>query len=183
MSESRERSEHPAVAAKRYPAEVKDLALACFMEADRNCAETHRKLRDLAKLDPDLTDVPSVQTIRYWVRSEAWEAKIDALVAENFPHIRQRHLARLIVGGAEGLGTLIRIARGDFLEHRSPGQVASMATAAAKLADLAGLGTAGMRTEGVKVAPLPAVGELPEGMTPLQQAEWLRERLEQARRR
>lgn len=147
------KSERRAPAAIRYPEWVKDLAKLVFFDSDLDFAATHRRLVEELAGDPDWSEVPSLQTLRYWSRTEAWPAQLDALLADQWPQVTARQLARLFMLGNDALTVLGRVQRGEMTEL-SPGHVASIVAAASKVLDLRGLGTAGMRTEGVKLAPM-----------------------------
>lgn len=83
----------------KYPPELEELAFTLYIECDRNISRTHRMLVQHCTPEDGLLDdnvsIPDRSTISRWAKHKEWDAKIDEQVAEQFPNLRRRQLARL----------------------------------------------------------------------------------------
>ena len=133
-----------------FPDAVKELCFEIWLFlADRNAAETvkilKRRLADVSEEPPFPVDrIPSERQLRNWIKNEDWANKANDKIKRTAEHITETQIARLFVIGDDALTLMHRMIRGDFLEHRSPGNVAVMWDAAKEALKFLGLGTAGV---------------------------------------
>jgi hypothetical protein len=133
-----------------FPDAVKELCFEIWLFlADRNAAETirilERRLDEYSEELPFPVDrVPTERVLRKWIKNEDWANKANTKIKQTAEHINETQIARLFVIGNDALTLMHRMIRGDFLEHRSPGNVAVMWDAAKEALKFLGLGTAGV---------------------------------------
>ena len=147
-------SEHSALAVippnAPFPDAIKELCFEIWLFlADRNAAETVRILEHrLAECSEELPfpvdRIPTERVLRKWIKNEDWSQKANDKIKSTAEHINETQIARLFVIGNDALTLMHRMIRGDFLEHRSPGNVAVMWDAAKEALKFLGLGTAGV---------------------------------------
>jgi hypothetical protein len=133
-----------------FPDAVKELCFEIWLFlADRNAAETirilERRLDECSDELPFPVDrIPTERVLRKWIKNEDWANKANTKIKQTAEHINETQIARLFVIGNDALTLMHRMIRGDFLEHRSPGNVAVMWDAAKEALKFLGLGTAGV---------------------------------------
>lgn len=166
-----------------HPKEIEELAFALYIEADRNVSRTHRLLVQHCTpegfdLDPEVP-IPDRSTISRWAKHKQWDAKIDAQVAEQFPHLRRRQLARLALIADKAIENHAAILNGEL--DGLPGGALVARTAMVKEAYLVtGLGPNMAGKEVPQPAPQVESGQR-EGETISDVTRRMRERLEQER--
>lgn len=94
-------------AAVRHAPEVKQLALACWIEANGNAERAHRLLaQECPKYTIVGDQVPTARTIRRWSQSEGWELLLVRAVGQSYGHLLELYTARLVRLCGQGLDTL-----------------------------------------------------------------------------
>lgn len=161
----------------RYPPEIEELAFSCYVQADRNVSRAHRMLAELVTGDDPL---PERSTIQKWSTQKQWDVKADEAIAENFPHLLRRDLARLQVLRGQALSEQAAIFSGER-DHLNSAQMMARTTGIATVLNISGLGTAGAKSDPTSLAPAPVVQAIDEGLSPAERARRQRERLEAER--
>src|SRR5215216_4689197 len=85
----------PVQLQEAHPEWVREQALVCWMQADRNAARALHLLEQQWPED-EPRRIPSYRTVAAWVQRDNWDAIADALIAESFPGLTMRHTARLV---------------------------------------------------------------------------------------
>lgn len=132
-----------------HPDEVRELAFAVYITSDRKASRTHRRLSEL--LDPDQA-VPTESVIRRWAKAQNWDMLADEAIAENFPHLLRRDLARLTILRGESLGVAGQILEGE-LDHLGQAQLSARTATIQTIIQTSGLGTAGAQVDQAALAP------------------------------
>lgn len=162
---------------------VKELCFEIWLFlADRNAAETIRILEQ--RLDAvseeaplPIDRIPSERQLRNWIKNEDWAQKANDKIKSTAEHINETQIARLFVIGNDALTLMHRMIRGDFLEHRSPGNVAVMWDAAKEALKFLGLGTAGVVGAPTLEVKIEQAQINTEGKTPEELAELSRQKI------
>lgn len=157
-----------------FPSDVEEAAFACYIQADRNVSRAHRMLLEIMA---DHEYLPDRSTISRWARKGDWDAKADEAIAENFPHLLRRDLARLQVLRGQALAEQAAIFAGER-DHLSGHQLMARTTGIGTVLQISGLGTAGVKADPGTLAPAPAMPQIEEGLSPQERARRQRERLE-----
>jgi hypothetical protein len=95
-----------------YPEWVRDMAFGQFVLADRNAAAAHRYMLNM--WDDDWGVPPDKKTVQRWARTENWDFRADVLIAEQYPALYQRDLARLIALRGRAVATYAQLMDGSF---------------------------------------------------------------------
>lgn len=161
----------------RYPPEIEELAFSCYVQADRNVSRAHRMLRDLLTADDPY---PERSTMQKWSTQKQWDVKADEAIAENFPHLLRRDLARLQVLRGQALSEQAAIFAGER-DNLSSSQMLARTTGISTILNISGLGTAGAKSDPTSLAPAPTMQAIDEGLSPTERARRQRERLEAER--
>lgn len=161
---------------------MRELAFALYIRADRNLVQTHRLLEEECRgiKEEDGSDVltPTYRTLQRWKASEDWDLLADKAIAEAFPHLRMRNLARLMNLQGEALSQYAEVLSGKW-DDLKPGAIQARVAVAKDLLWLSGLGTAGNHAGSSAVQPKVIVTEsIDSGLTPQEIARKQRERLE-----
>jgi hypothetical protein len=144
------------------------MAFGQFVLADRNAADAHRRI--LGMWDDDWGHPPDKKTVQRWARTDNWDFRADVLIAETYPGLYQRDLARLIALRGKAVATYSQLMDGTY-EGKNP-------MAAAQVAKH----TIDMTMHGISVqAPRSQEEELEIGVK--ERAKRQKERLEQGRGR
>ena len=161
----------------RFAPEVEELAFSCYVQADRNVSRAHRML---ANLLTEEEPCPERSTIQKWSTAKQWDVKADEAIAENFPNLLRRDLARLQVLRGQALSEQAAIFAGER-DHLNSAQMMARTTGIATVLNISGLGTAGAKSDPTSLAPAPVVQAIEEGLSPAERARRQRERLESER--
>ena len=166
----------------RHGAEMRELAFALYIKADRNLVQTLRLLDEECRGMKDDQDepilAPTYRTLQRWKASEDWDALADQAIAEAFPHLHMRNLARLMNLQGEALSQYAQVLNGE-LDELKPGALQARVAVAKDLLWLSGLGTAGSRVDNAQIQPKAVAQEaIDSGLTPQEVARRQRERLE-----
>lgn len=156
-----------------YGPDIEEAAFAAYIQADRNVSRAVRLLHEMLPGE----ELPDRTTVGRWARQANWDMRADEAIAENFPHLLRRDLARLQVLRGQALAEQSAIFAGER-DHLSGHQMLARTTGISTVLQISGLGTAGYRTETTALAPAPSVPEIEEGLTPQERARRQRERLE-----
>ena len=145
-----------------YGEEVREHAFVCWIEADGNCERALVRLVELfSDLDPT-RPMPSVQSIRGWSRRYSWPARMVAAVADEYPHITARQLARLVIQADRAQDVIGRILadgpmrEGDAIRAKVAGDVLTFR----------GLGTAGNKGGQPVIARQRPADDIPSDESP-----------------
>lgn len=160
-----------------YPPDIEELAFACYVKADRNISRAHRLLLELGT---DHEFLPDRSTISKWASRKQWDVKADQAIANNFPHLLRRDLARLMALRSEALNTYASILAGE-LDHLKPPALMARQNTAKDVLTLAGLGTAGAKSDPGSLAPVAPIQQIEESLSPAERARRQRDRLESER--
>jgi hypothetical protein len=161
----------------KYPPEIEELAFSCYIQADRNVSRAHRMLLELCTGEEYLPDRTTVQR---WSSQKQWDAKADEVIADNFPHLLRRDLARLQVLRGQALSEQAAIFAGER-DHLNSAQIMARTTGISTVLQISGLGTAGAKADPGQLAPQQVAHALEEGLSPADRARRQRERLEAER--
>lgn len=156
-----------------YPEEIEEAAFAAYIQADRNVSRALRLLSDMFPGE----DLPDRTTVSRWAQRGNWDLRADEAIAENFPHLLRRDLARLQVLRGQALAEQAAIFAGER-DHLSGHQMLARTTGIGTVLQISGLGTAGARSENATLAPAPTLAAVEDGLTPQERARRQRERLE-----
>lgn len=161
----------------RFPPEVEELAFSCYIQADRNVSRAQRMLAELLTAGEP---VPERSTIQKWSSQKQWDVKADEVIADNFPHLLRRDLARLQVLRGQALSEQAAIFAGER-DNLNSAQMMARTTGIATVLNISGLGTAGAKSDPTSLAPAPVLQAIEEGLSPTERARRQRERLEAER--
>lgn len=166
----------------RHGQEMRELAFTLYIKADRNLKRTLELLdeecRGMLGEDGKPVVTPNYRTLLRWKGAEDWDALADRAIAEAFPHLHMRNLARLMNLQGEALSQYADVLSGN-LDDLKPGALQARVAVAKDLLWLSGLGTAGSRADGSSITPKTVVQEsIDSGLTPQEIARRQRERLE-----
>lgn len=166
----------------RHGPEMRELAFSLYIKADRNLVQTLKLLdeecRGLKGEDGEQVMTPTYRTLQRWKAAEDWDVLADRAVAEAFPHLHMRNLARLMNLQGEALSQYSRVLAGE-LDDLKPGALQARVAVAKDLLWLSGLGTASAKADNAQIQPRMVVTEVAEsGLTPQEIARRQRERLE-----
>jgi hypothetical protein len=88
------------------------MAFAQYILADRNAAAAHRYI--LGLWDSDWGTPPDKKTVQRWARTHDWDFRADVLIAEQYPALYQRDLARMIAMRGKAISTYSQLMDGTY---------------------------------------------------------------------
>lgn len=139
--------------AEATPEWVEELCFVCWVEANRSVPKAMQLLESrwegLAPEGEPFRQVP-LQTWHSWKRRHEWDVKADQIIAQNFPGLRMRQIARLVYSNSAALDFLIGSVQGEF-DQLNGATHASRIKAAEILLVAGGLGTHGSKD---RIAPI-----------------------------
>ena len=120
-----------------YTAETYELAFLCYIEMDRSVSRAMLRFDEVANgmRNPDRV------TWFEWRKRDEWNAKADYAVAADFPAIRRRQLARLVMLNERALDFDAAMLAGEH-DHARPSILHAKVQTSAMIKQLSGLGAA-----------------------------------------
>lgn len=134
----------------RYGEDVKELAFACYVQADRNISRATMLLR--ARLDGE--PCPDRSVVSRWAKENSWALKATEAIAERFPYLQVEHAARLVEMADHALDTYKAALFGE-LDHLPLGAQRLRIEVAKHVLDMRGLGTSGAKYGNGEMPMLP----------------------------
>lgn len=155
---------------------VLEQAFVCWVEGNRSVPQARKLYAERREGDAELPEIAR-QTWYTWVRTYEWHSKADGLIAQNFPALRMRHIARLVYSAGAALDFLIGSVQGEH-DHLHPGTHKVRSDNALGLLVAGGLGTHGSKD---RLAPVvrAIVEDAPDfsAMSELEINQWTRQKL------
>jgi hypothetical protein len=96
----------------QYPEWVQDMAFGQYVLADRNAASAHRHM--IGMWDEDWGEPPDKKTVQRWARLGNWDLRADVLIAEQYPALYQRDLARFVALRGKAISTYSQLMDGTY---------------------------------------------------------------------
>lgn len=188
MHETPARSLVPA-RGNRYDDDLWQLAYEIWaFQADRNCTRTHallyEKIRETADEDGVLVDdeslnIPTVRQIQNRARNEDWSARATLEIASIAPKLYKQFNARLFAQVEAAQAFDGDVLAGVYDHYHSPGILATKEKVAARIQQLAAVGTAaGLLPPQI---PTPTVKEIDPNEDILSIGRKMREKLDERR--
>lgn len=173
----------------RYSDEMWQLAYEIWaFQADRNCTRTHallyEKIRETADedgviIDDESLNIPTVRQIQYRARNEDWPARATMEIASIAPKLYKQFNARLFAQVEMAQAFDGDILSGVYDNYDKPGILATKEKVAARIQQLAAVGTAaGLLPPQI---PTPPVKEVSKDTPIAELGRLMREKLDERR--
>ncbi len=160
-------SSNPEAGVAPYSDWIRQLVFGQYILGDRNAAAAHRATLEL--WDEEWGDPPSVKTVQRWARIHNWDAEADRLIAETYPMLYQRDIARLVALRSRSISCYAQLIEGTY--HGKNPMAAVQAAKHTLELTIAGMAVQAPGTEGTDQ----------EELSPQERAVRQRQRLERGR--